>query len=281
MIFNLLQLSRITKLLLIIFSICGGFFGISLEDLSVCAQTVPQNVAQTQDQSFSKQIDQFLNSLIKVTKDECARIFGKYNEAILFELEVTKLYVVSFEAVKELLDQAVKDSVDSLTLFTLPLLQNPKGVAIVFDKELLEQVNKRFDFHGLFNISAASVEDNSVVEMTFLIVGQGKFIVGYSRNAKIKHPDYDFATGKYDYRELFVMDAGQDSAGNSGLFNIKGRSSPNGQPQWMKGPLNVDIHSTILTSGPNGRKQILIQYDLFGIQQKMIDPIPVEKLHVN
>jgi hypothetical protein len=67
--------------------------------------------------------------------------------------------------------------------------------------------------------------------MKFLVIGQKKLIVGYNSNAKIKHPDYDFATGKYDYRELFTMDAGQDSKGNLGLFNIKGLSHPNGKPQ--------------------------------------------------
>jgi len=52
-----------------------------------------------------------------------------------------------------LLDQAVNESIDSLTLFTLPVLQNQKNFAIVFNEELLEQVQKNFDFHALFNIS--------------------------------------------------------------------------------------------------------------------------------
>jgi hypothetical protein len=57
-------------------------------------------------------------------------------------------------------------------------------------------------------------------------------------------------------------------------------SHPNEEPQWMKGPLNVDILSLIITSDPKGQKKILIQYDLFGIKHKLIDPIPIEKLIV-
>ena len=73
------------------------------------------------------------------------------------------------------------------------------------------------------------------------------------------------------------MDAETDSKGNPGLVNIKALSEPDGKLEWMKGPLNVDIRSMILTPIPGGQSQILIQYDLFGIQQKFIDPIPIEK----
>ena len=195
------------------------------------------------------------------------------------ELNLDELYFVSYKEVENLLDQAVSESIDSLTLFTHPHLQNPKGFAIVFNEGLLQQINKNFNFHGLFNISIPSIDNGSAVKMNLFVIGQGKFIVGYDRNAKIKHPDYGFVTGKYDYRELFIMDAGKDSEGKFGLFNIKGLSKPDGKLQWMKGPLNVDIHSLRITSDPGGHSQILIEYDLFGIKYKIIDPIPIEKLY--
>ena len=279
MIFNLAKLSKIAKYLTVIFIICGDFHSGFSQDLPIFAQTVTQNFKLPKDHTFSKQVDHFLHCLIKATKDECSRIFGKYNTIISRELDFQKLYFVSYEAVADLLDQAVNESIDSLTLFTLPRLQNQKNFAIIFNEKLLERVQKKYDFHALFNIAVPSLEDNSVVKMKFLAIGQGKLIVGYSRNAKIKHPDYNFATGKYDYRELFTMDAQKDSEGNLGLFNIKGLSRPNGKPQWMKGPLNVDIQSLILRSDPKGQKKILIQYDLFGIKEKLIDPISIEKLN--
>ena len=264
---------------MIIFIICGDFYSGFSEDFRINAQTATPNLKVLEDHSFSKQIDHFLHCLIKATKDECVQIFGKYNTIISHELDFKKLYFVSYEEVEHLLDRAVNESIDSLTLFTHPRLQAQKNFAIVFNEELLEQVQKNFDFHALFNISVPSLEDGSVVKMKFLAIGQGKLIVGYNRNAKIKHPDYDFATGRYEYRELFTMNARKDSKGNLGLFNIKGQSHPNGKPQWMKGPLNVDIRSLIISADPKGRKKILIQYDLFGIKEKLIDPISIEKLN--
>jgi hypothetical protein len=267
------------KLLLIISIICIIFFNGFCDNPPIYAQTLAQYLNLPNNQSFSKQVDHFLNFLVKAQKDECVPIFGKYRTVIEREVDFDRLFFVSYEEVENLLDQAVAESVDSLTLFTLPVLQNQKSFAIVFKEELLDQIQENYNFHALFNISARSIEDDSIVKMKFLVIGQGKLIVGYNSNAKIKHPDYDFATGKYDYKELFKMDASKDSKGNCGLFNIKGLSDPNGKSKWMKGPLNVDIQSMVITTNPKGRKQALIQYDLFGIKHKIVDLIPIEKIN--
>lgn len=268
------------KLLLIIFIICFISVNGSSDNTPICAQTLAQYLNLPNNQSFSKQVDHFLHFLVKAPKDECVSIFGKYRTIVGREVDFGRLYFVSYEEVKDLLDQAVNESIDSLTLFTHPSLQNQKSFAIVFNEELLEQVQKNYNFHALFNISSLPLDDGSIVKMKFLIIGQGKLIVGYNRNAEIKHPDYDFATGKYDYRELFIMDAGKDSQGNPSLYNIKGISNPNGRPKWMKGPLNVHIQSLTITSNHDRRKKICIQYDLFGIKHKFIDPISIEKLNL-
>ena len=239
----------------------------------------PVNAARIANRSFSDQAQHFLDHLIKASEDDCARIFGNYKSVISSGIDLKKAYFVSYQEVAELLDQAVTESIDSLTLFTHPLLQDKNGSAIIFSEEILTRVNETFDFHGLFNISAVSAGYGHTVKMKFLVAGQGKFIVGYDRNEKIKHPDYDFATGNYDYNELFIMDAQKDSKGNPGLFNIKALSSPAGKPRWMKGPLNVDIQSLTLTMDSTGRRQILIRYELFGSNHKIIDPIPIEKLN--
>jgi hypothetical protein len=264
---------------LVIFMICGDFGIISSEIFPIYAQRLPQPITLTKDPALSKHLDHFVNAIIKAPKNECLTIFGRYGRRIAKELNFDKLYFVDYDEVKNLLDQAAKESIDSLTLFTHPLLQDPEGFAIVFSSGLLKQINTNFNFHGLFNISAPSIDDGSAVEMQFLVVGQGRFIVGYDRNAKIKHPDYDFVTGHYDYNELFIMEAKKDLQGNSGLFNIKGISNPNEKPKWMKGPLNVDIHSLTITSDKGDRQQIHIQYDLFGVKHKILKPIPIEKLY--
>jgi len=236
------------------------------------------NIQKEANPSFSTHIKHFLNHLTKASKDECSQIFGKYDAIVSSSIDLKKVYFVPHKEVEILLDHAAKESIDSLTLFTHPLLLEKNGSAMLFSEKLLARVNQNFDFHGLFNISAVGANNGSIVKMKFLVAGQGKFIVGYDRNEKITHPDYSFATGNYDYNELFIMDAKKDSKGNPGLFNIKALSTPGSKPQWMKGPLNVDIQSMTMTSDSSGRRQILIKYDLFGSQYKMIDPIPIEKL---
>jgi hypothetical protein len=279
LIFSFTKLGIIAILLLIIIIVGDLHLGFS-DDFPIYAQTVAQDISRPKDHSFALEIDHFLNGLKRATRDECVRIFGKYSTIIAQEVDFNRLYFVSYEEVDDLLDQAVNESIDSLTLFTFPRSQNQDSFAIGFNQDLLEQVQRNYNFHALFNISAQSIEDGSLVKMRFLVIGQGKLIVGYNSNAKIKHQDYDFATGKYDYRELFTMDAGQDADGNACLFNIKGLSNPNGHPQWMQGPLNVDIQSLTIGSDQKGREKILIQYDLWGAKYKLIDPIPIEKLNL-
>ena len=281
LIFKYSNLNQIIKIAPILFIMICHFNGKASAGFHGWLQVTAQNLQLPDKQSFSNQIKHFLNHLIKASEDDSTHIFGKYRTIIARELNLAKLYLVSYNEVEDLLDTAVTELIDSLTLFSLPLLQNPNGVAIVFKQDLLRRINKKFDFHGLFNISVPSAEDGLAVEMKFLVIGQGKFIVGYDRNAKIKHSDYGFATGKYDYRELFLMDAKTDSKGNPGLINIKALAKPDGKLQWMKGPLNVDIHSMTLTPTGSGKRQILIQYDFFGIKQKFIDPIPIEKRQLN
>lgn len=191
---------------------CDFEIGFS-DDTPIKAKIAAQNTTRPKDRSFAKQIDQFFNGLIKAARKECVQIFGKYSTIIAQEVDFDRLFIVSYEEVDDLLEQAAKESIDSLTLFTLPRLQNQKSFAIVFYDDILSQIQKKYDFHA--------------------------------------------------------------------LFNIKGIADPDEKPKWMKGPLNVNVQSLILTFDSSGRKKILIQYDLFGTKHKLIDPIPIERLSEN
>ncbi|MFO7785820.1 MAG: hypothetical protein ACQET7_12495 [Thermodesulfobacteriota bacterium] len=113
---------------------------------------------------------------------------------------------------------------------------HPVRWALVLDREILTRLDKHYNLHALFRISAPCADDDSHVHMEFLITGQGKLIVGYNRNMIIEHPDYSIATGRYAYCELFVMDAQTDERGNAGLFNLKGLATPDGEYEWIRGP---------------------------------------------
>ena len=230
------------------------------------------------EQTFLQQVDFFYDHLLKLPEAKSKNIFKEYGPAVAKELDMERLYLTTYQDLVDLLDLAVKESIDVLTLFTLPVLQEQTNKAIVLDKEILIQLNKHYNLHGLFLISKHSEDNDSKVQMNFLVTGQGKLIIGYDKNAVIKHPDYFFATGRYDYQELFVMDAKTDDNGNYGIFNIKGLASPTGNYNLMKGPLNVNIRSLSLVPGPENRKNILVQYDLLGSRNKTVSRIPIERV---
>ena len=229
-------------------------------------------------QTFFKQADFFYDHLIKLPGSKSRNIFKEYESAVAKEVDMDRLYFTSYEELIGLLDLAAKESIDVLTLFTLPVLQEKANKAIVLDKDILLKLNRHYNLHGLFLISKRSADDNSKVQMNFLVTGQGKLIIGYDKNAVISHPDYFFATGRYDYKEFFVMDAKTDDNGNYGIFNIKGLASPTANYNWMKGPLNVNIRSLSLVSGSENRKNILVQYELLGSRKKTVNRIPIERL---
>jgi hypothetical protein len=244
----------------------------------VHAEPGGHSTSTIEEQTFSKQADTFYDHLIQLPELKSKEIFKEYESAVARELDMDMLFFTSYKELIDLLDLAAKESIDVLTLFTLPLLQQKTNKAIVLDKEILTQLNNHYNLHGLFLISKESADDDSYVQMNFLVTGQGKLIIGYDRNTVIEHPDYHFATGRYDYQEFFVMDATTDNYGNCGIFNIKGLSSPTANYNWLKGPLNVNIRSLSLISGSKNKKNILVQYDLLGSRNKIVTRIPIKKL---
>ena len=121
LIFNFHKPSRIIILSLIISIICVGVFSRFNKDFLVSAQPSIQKFNLKSDLSFSKQIEHFLNNLVKASKDECVKLFGRYAEVIGKKLSLDKLYFASYQEVENLLAQGVNESLDALTFFTYPL----------------------------------------------------------------------------------------------------------------------------------------------------------------
>jgi hypothetical protein len=244
--------------------------------LSARAADCPDMSAE--EQAFEKDLESFFSDLTKLPDSKAQRIFGKYTGVLGRELDMGRLYSCSYREIEELLDSAVEKSIDALMLFTFPFLQRKDSRALVLDKEMLLRLNRRYNLHALFLISANCADDDSKVRMKFLVTGQGKFIVGYERKTIIRHPEYTIATGKYEYRELFVMEPKTGDKGNWGLFDIRGLSGLTGKFEPMKGPLNADIRSLSFTSESGNEKKILVIYDLLGTRKEVVDRLPIERV---
>jgi hypothetical protein len=223
---------------------------------------------------FSIQVESFMENLEPVSISEALNVFAEYYPVVLRELDAKSLYSAPFHDVKSLLDTAVSESVDVLTLFTHPTVH--QGKTIVITKKTLSQIDRRYNLHALFLLSGPSSDRDDMVQMDFLVVGQGKLIVRYDKNMQIKHPDYAFVTGQYEYQELFIMDAGIDKKGNPGLFKIRGLSGANEVFRPLKGPLNSSILALSLKPGIGGEKKVLVQYQLLGAGTKVVERIPIE-----
>lgn len=226
---------------------------------------------------FAAALDRFVARLDKATSADCTRSFGRYLPVVARQVDLDRLFCTAYEDLDDLLNQAVASGMDALSLFTLPLLQQRGRPALLLDAEILARLDRRFDLHGLFIVRPTDLADDRPAPMRFLLAGHGKLIIGYARNATVRHPDYAFATGRYDYKELFVMDVREDADRNPGLFDIKGLGHPDDDPRWMKGPLNADIRSFRLTAAAGGAPRVLIHYDLFGVHSKIIACIPIER----
>ena len=229
------------------------------------------------DRSFSTRAESFMDNLTPLSVDEAIDTFNEYYPVISKEIDTKTLYRARLSGIKMLLDTAVSESIDVLTLFTYPAVHLDK--TLVIKKETLLQIHRQYNLHALFLLSCPSANKDSLVIMDFLVVGQGKLIIGYDKNARIKHPEYDFVTGLYDYQKLFIMEAGLDEQGNVGLFGIKGLSAINEEFEPMSGPLNASIHALLLMSGQGGEKNIIVRYQLFGMGKKVIERMPIEVRH--
>ncbi len=247
----------------------------------VCSTCLPQIALSgppDNSRTFFEQLDILLGRLTKIPEPETNKWFKDYKPILAKEIDIANLYSSTPQDLDTLLDTAQKESIDVLTLFTLPAIQKNKGKAIALDEKTLLDLNIRYDLHGLFLIATDSANDDSKVKMNFLIVGQGKLIIGYNRNTTIAHPEYDVATGIYEYQRLFLMDAKTDEQGNCGLFNIRGLSSPSEPFRQMKGPLNSKIQSLSIPLDLRKEKKLLVRYRFLADSEKVVDCIPIEKI---
>ena len=105
--------------------------------LDVYAEPGEYKGSITRDQTFSKQADFFYDHLIKLPESKSKNIFKEYKSAVAKELDMERLYFTTYQELIDLLDLAVKESIDVLTLFTLPVLQQQTNKAIVLDKDIL------------------------------------------------------------------------------------------------------------------------------------------------
>jgi hypothetical protein len=193
-------------------------------------------------------LSSFCDELQTIDTQALKTVFKEFLPVIEQEgIDLRQVKIVTAKDIIPLLSQATHLGWGPLELFSDVELTATKSCALLLDQQTLLEVNKKFDIHGLWMISAP-IEGEENVSMEFLLLGQGKLIVGYPKQATVKVKDYDLWTGKYTYEPIMSMDI--INKGNSrGLVNIKTLNIPDGKWLPFKGPFDAYIHSLEVEDG--------------------------------
>lgn len=226
--------------------------------------------------SIERHVDSLFARLAPLSPASRRSLLGDADEAMSALLDADRLARCDYAQLQGLLLAAARDSVDVLTLFTLPRMRDKGNLALLLDREQLARLDAEYELHSLFLLSQVSAKGDSTIHMVFLVAGQGKLVIGYDANLTIRHPDYGFSTGKYDYRRLVAMDARLDERGRPGLHDIVCRSEPGEDFTSLRGPMNVAIRSLVLGTGASGERSTIVSYEWFGEQSKISPCPPIE-----
>lgn len=157
-----------------------------------------------------------------------------------------------------------------LEVFTQKEFAGADGCALFMDQRTLAELHKKFDLHGVWQITARLAEDQQqTLPMRYMIVGQGHLIIGYPREATVEISDGDAVKGKYNYTP-FLSAQIENSASARGLFKIRTLRSPAAEYESFIGPYDVQIKALQLLGG-----DILVKYSWGFEQEKRTRNVPI------
>jgi len=177
------------------------------------------------------------------------------------DLDLSRVRVATFRDIDPILRRATQHGWGTLDLFTQKELADKTAVALLLDERTLRQIDEKYDLNGAWLISARTLlTDHRPISMDYLIVGQGKLIIGYPYESAVEVIE----EGKpLDYRyEPFIEASIVNDQARRGLFDLKALNSPTGEFLSFEGPMGASVKSFQLED-----RSILVNYTL-GIDQE-------------
>lgn len=168
-----------------------------------------------------------------------------------------------------LLSRAINLDWGPLEFFSTAEFADKGPCVLLLDRQTLLQINEKYDLHALWMISAPMAGQKNI-DMELLLLGQGKLIVVYPRQAIVKVKDYDLWTGKYTYSPFTIMDI-INNRQTRGLLTIKTLDRPDSEWRPFHGPFDADIHSLEL----DDEGAIRVKYFKFTETTDRIPKIPI------
>jgi hypothetical protein len=162
-------------------------------------------------------------------------------------IALDRVTIASPQAMECVLARAVVRGATIVELFTEDVFLADRGRAVMVEDGALATLARSFDFHGAFP-PQARLRDGHTARMIFLLVGQGRLLIGYDRGGTYDHPDREYAvqllgrrlTG-YDVSPFVRMEIGRDAGGRRTLSGLRVASGPDAALESFKGPGNFAI----------------------------------------
>jgi hypothetical protein len=192
------------------------------------------------------------------------------------KLDSTKIVLADFAHIAPLLLKAIKLRWGALEFFTMREFADASNCLVMLDRRSLAEVNDAFDLHGLWMTrSTVSSKDNQDLAMDFVLLGHGKLIVGYPKEAWVRVPDYNIEARYTPYTSMRI----EHREGLQALSQIKTLSRPDGDFESFEARaltfLGVGVPIGIRSLKIDGNSVLVGYRALWGDREELRPRIPI------
>lgn len=190
-------------------------------------------------------------------------------------LQLERIRVATFTDIDSLLARAIQGGLGTLELFSQKELADPSAPALLLEGSTLRRIDAKYDLSGAWMISARTqAPDHRPMNMDYMIVGQGKLIIGYPYESSVEVIE-EGRPMEYRYEPYIEADI-VNSGSRHGLFEIKTLNDPAADFLTFQGPMGATIKSFQLEGNA-----VLVNYSLGFDQQAHSDKTPIVLRHTH
>lgn len=121
------------------------------------------------------------------------------------KIDLNRIRVADFKHIAPLLKRAAELRLAALEFFTMKEFVHSSACLVLLDKKSLAEVDGAFDLHGLWMTRAAGASnENEPITMEFFLLGHGKLVVGYPKEAWVRVPDYEIQAHYMPYTSMRI-----------------------------------------------------------------------------
>lgn len=184
-------------------------------------------------------------------------------------LDPVRIRVAKFKDIDPLLDRASRSALGTLELFTQKDLADPSARSLFLDGATLRQIDAKYSLNGIWMISARTLQpDHRPMRMDYMIVGQGRLIIGYPYESPVEIMD-EGKSLEYRYEPFLEANIVNNGA-RSGLFGIRALNNPAGEFLPFRGPMGAIVQSLQVEGDA-----VVVNYHLGFDRQAHSDKTPI------